>query len=75
MEQVLAASEMKERYPSEWLLICEPETDSALEVVRGKVACHSKDRDEVYRAAAQLKPKRFATLYTGQIPKDAAVVL
>jgi len=75
MNRVLAAEEMKEKYPSEWLLVCEPETDSALEVVSGEVACHSKDRDEVYQAVALLKPKRFATLYTGQIPKDAAVVL
>ena len=36
---------------------------------------HSKDRDEVYRKAVELRPPRFAILYTGKIPKDAAVVL
>lgn len=75
MEPMLTISEMKQRFPSEWILIGDPETDSSLEVVKGKVAFHSKDRDEVYRAAGRIKPKKFATLYTGEIPKDAAVVL
>ncbi len=75
MGQVLTIAEMKKKFQSEWLLICEPDTDSSLEVVKGKVAFHSKDRDEVYRAADRIKPKKFATLYTGEIAKDAAVVL
>ena len=75
MTQILTIDEMKQKYPSEWILICEPETDSSLEVVRGTVAFHSKDRDEVYRAISRIKPKKFATLYTGEIPEDAAVVL
>ena len=53
----------------------DPQTNDALEVLSGKVRCHSKDRDEVYRKAVELRPRRFAVLYTGQIPKDAAVVL
>ena len=47
----------------------------ALEVKSGKVRWHSKDRDEVYRKAVELRPKRFAMLYTGTLPKDAAIVL
>jgi hypothetical protein len=44
-------------------------------VLRGKVRSHSKDRDEVYREAVKLRPKRFAMLYTGTIPEDTAIVL
>jgi len=39
------------------------------------VCWHSKDRDEVYRKAVELRPRRFAVLYTGKMPKDTAVVL
>jgi hypothetical protein len=37
--------------------------------------CHSKDRDEVYRQAMAMRPKRFAVLYTGTIPEGTAIVL
>jgi len=44
-------------------------------VKSGKVRFHSRDRDEVYREAVKARPKRFAMLYTGTIPRDTAVVL
>jgi hypothetical protein len=75
MDEILTVAEMESRYVSEWLLVEEPQTDESLEVHSGKVRFHSKDRDEVYRKAIELRPKRFAVLYTGSIPKDAAVVL
>jgi hypothetical protein len=56
-------------------LVVDPQTNDALEVQSGKVFWHSKDRDEVYRKAVELRPKRFAVLYTGKMPKDTAVVL
>lgn len=71
----MTAKEMEQRFVSEWILVGDPETSPALEVIKGKVLHHSKDRDEVYRKAVQLRPKRFAMLYTGRIPKDTAVVL
>ena len=55
--------------------ILESETNEALEVIRGKVLYHAKDRDEVYRQAVALRPKRSAILYTGQIPEDTAIGL
>jgi hypothetical protein len=36
---------------------------------------HSPDRDEVYQKAIELHPKRFAVLYTGTLPEDAAIVI
>ncbi len=73
MDHVLTL-EQEERFESEWVLVEDPETNDALEVQSGKVRWHSKDRDEVYRKAVELRPKRFAMLYTGK-PKDTAIVL
>ncbi len=67
--------EIESQFDSEWILVDEPETNEQLEVLKGKVIHHSKDRDEVYRKAVALRPKRCAILYTGEIPEDAVVVL
>lgn len=63
------------------MLVGDPETDEHLEVQRGRVLWHSKDRDEVYRKAIEYgrskSPvwRRFAILYTGQMPEDTELVL
>jgi hypothetical protein len=75
MSEVLTVGEMESRFDSEWVLVGDPETDASLHVQRGRVIHHSKDRDEVYRKAVELKPKRFAMLYTGTLPKDTAIIL
>jgi hypothetical protein len=75
MSQILTKSQIEKQFDSEWILVGDPETSAALEVLSGKVLWHSKDRDEVYRKAMELRPKRFAMLYTGQMPKDTAIVL
>jgi len=53
----------------------DPKTNADLDVLEGRVQFHSKDRDEVYREAIRLRPKRFATFYTGSMPKGTAIVL
>lgn len=75
MERIMTISEIESEFDSEWVLVDEPETNEQLEVLKGKVVHHSKDRDEVYRKAVTLRPKRCAILYTGEIPKDAVIVL
>jgi hypothetical protein len=75
MDTLLTVAEMESQYPAEWILLEEPQTDERLEVQAGRVRWHSKDRDEVYRKAIELKPHRFAILFTGSIPEDTAVVL
>jgi hypothetical protein len=76
MSELMTVAEMEAAYPDEWLLILEPETNEVQQLLRGWVAFHSKDRDEMYRKAIELPaPKRFATLYTGTIPEGTAVVL
>lgn len=75
MEEVLTIAQIESQFDSEWILVGEPQTNEALEVQSGKVLWHSKDREEVYRKAVELRPRRSAMLYTGKMPKDTAVVL
>ena len=75
MKRILTLAEIEARFPQEWVLVGDPQTNEALEVQGGKVVCHSKDRDEVYRKAVELRPRRFAMLYMGRIPEGTAVVL
>ena len=75
MDEVLTVAEMFARFASEWVLVGDPRATEALEVQSGRVLCHSRDREEVYRAAVQMRPKRFAILFTGVMPEDTAIVL
>lgn len=75
MDNIMTVEEMKTQFESEWVLVENPQTNDALEVLKGKILHHSKDRDEVYRKAVTLRPKRSAIVYTGEIPEDTAVVL
>jgi hypothetical protein len=75
MDDVLTTAQIETQFECEWVLVEDPQTDEALTVHRGKVRWHSKDRDELYRKAVELRLARFAILYTGKIPKDTAVVL
>ena len=74
-EDVLTVEEIKSRYDSEWILLADPEVNSRQEVISGRLLFHSKDRDEVYRKAIELKPKHSAFIYTGKIPDDIVYVL
>jgi hypothetical protein len=75
MNEVLTAREIEQRYPNEWVLVLDPAFAPDLEVLSGVVACHSKDRDEVYNKAIELQPKASAFLYTGEFPTDTVLVL
>jgi hypothetical protein len=75
MLELLTTSEIWNRFPGEWILIGDPETDEKHEVQAGTLLFHSKEREEVYRKAIELRPRRFATLYTGTMPENTAIVL
>jgi hypothetical protein len=74
-EEILTLKEMKARYDSEWVLITDPELDNHHEVIRGRVACHSKNRDEVYRKGLEIRPKSAAFRYLGEAPENMAFAL
>lgn len=75
MEEILTITQIEAQFDSEWILVGDPQTNEFLEVQSGKVLWHSRERDEVYRKAVELRPKRSAMLYTGKMPKDTAIVL
>lgn len=75
MENIMAITDMHTRFPAEWLLIEDPQTDESLEVQSGKIIAHSKNRDDVYRRAVASRPKYFAIVYTGSYPKNTAIIL
>jgi hypothetical protein len=72
---VLSVEEIHFHFRGEWILIEDPEVDKDLNVLRGRVVFHSKDRDEVDRKAIELRLKHSAFLYTGTMPDDTAIVL
>ena len=71
----MTLQEMETEFDSEWILVGDPETNESLEVMRGTVLCHSKDRDEVYRVAVKLGLKYMAVLYTGKMSPDEGIVV
>ena len=75
MKTLLTLEQIGDQFDSEWILVEDPETDESLQVLRGHVIAHSKDRDEVYRHAADARPKRFAILYTGSPAANTAIAL
>jgi hypothetical protein len=75
MDEVLTMAEIERKFDAEWILIENPSTDEAPEVRIGTVLCHDKDRDEVYRRTVETRPKRFAIVYTGEMPRGTEIVL
>jgi len=75
MREYLSFFEIQRQFDSEWVLVEDPQTDEALNVKNGVVLCHSKDRDEIYRKAREIKPRHSAILYTGILPEGAAIIL
>jgi hypothetical protein len=76
MNEVLTMAEIEARFPKEWVLLGDPETNEYQEVLRGRLIFHSSDRDEVDRQALLLPiPRHIAIFYTGPIPEDVEFVL
>ena len=75
MNEVMTITDIEARFDSEWVLIGEPVTDEGLRVLSGRVLAHSRDRDEVDRCLLTLRPRHYATWYTGRLPDDMVVVL
>ena len=74
-KDVLSKAQIYRRYPSEWVLIEDPVSDKHLQLLRGRVIFHSKDRDEMSRELLRVRPYHFAVEYTGKPPKGMEFVL
>jgi len=75
MRKMLSISTIRSKYRNEWVLVENPKVDKDLEIISGCVVWHSKDRDEVYDKALELRPKHPAILYTGKMPKDMVIII
>ena len=71
----MSSAEIGTQFVSEWILLADPQTTEALAITGGRVLWHSKNRDEVYRKARELRPKHSAILYIGKLSEKTAVVL
>jgi uncharacterized pyridoxal phosphate-containing UPF0001 family protein len=72
---MLTIEEIEARFPSEWVLIGDPQTDEYQRLLAGTVLFHSLDREEVDRKLLELRPSRFAYRFLGTLPDDLALVL
>ena len=72
---VMTMEEIEASFDSEWVLIVDPEYERDVHVKRGRVMCHSSDRDEVYRKALELRPKHLAVYYIGDIADGTVFAL
>jgi len=74
--EILTIAEIRSRYPREWVLIADTESDQDWNVIRGEVLVHSPDRDEIDKGLKQFKHiTSIAIEYTGPLPEDYAVLL
>ena len=70
---LITKSEMKRRYPDQWLLVSDYRLDSSTTLRSGRVVLSSKNRDEIHRALKNFKGS-FCIHFTGQLPKDTGVL-
>ena len=75
MPDILTIEEIEACFPSEWVLIGDPQTDEYQRLLAGTVLFHSLDREEVDRKLLELRPSRFAFRFLGTLPDDLALVL
>lgn len=68
MEQILNISEIKNRFPNEWVLLGNPVMDeSKIDVLSGIPLFHSKDKKEVCYIGRDKTPNfdKITLIYTG----------
>jgi hypothetical protein len=76
MGEVLTIEEIYAKYPDEWVLIDQPQTDRHHRVLSGIVAAHGPDRDQVGAKAFDLPvPRHFAVRFTGKRPPGHILAL
>lgn len=67
-------SEIRKRYPDEWVLIEYTRLGEDLTVEEGVVLAHSPRKEDLYALLPKFKGKNFALEYTGEFPEDLAVM-
>jgi len=76
MDKRMTIADIESRFPDEWVLVQDPETNERLEILSGQVVCHSSNREDIDRAMlARKPPRRFAIVFTRSVPDDKVYVL
>jgi hypothetical protein len=76
MAEILTIDQIESRYKNRWVLLTNVTTNAAHEITGGQVVSDSSNRGEIDQKAMRLPaPKRFAVLYMGSLPANAAVLL
>jgi hypothetical protein len=75
MDDILSIEEIKSRFPSEWVLIGEPQIDDLTRLRAGRVLFHNPVRDDVDRKVLELRLPYFAVRYFGTLPENMELVL
>ena len=73
MIEKFTEADLAERFPSEWILIGEPELDEWMNLRGGSILFHSPDRDELDRKSLELRPRRFAVICTALPPEHILI--
>lgn len=66
MSEILTMEEIENKYDGEWVLIEDVESNEQLEIIRGKITYHGKDKNELHRRAMKSKSKHLASLFIGK---------
>jgi hypothetical protein len=73
--EILTIAEIRDRYPCEWVLIADPESDDEWNARRGKILAHSPEREEIDKALSAFKHIHSISIeYTGPLPADYVVI-
>ncbi|MGB7950575.1 MAG: hypothetical protein WCH75_23070 [Candidatus Binatia bacterium] len=75
MKKVFTMKELEALCSGEWALLVNPKHSERLEMLRGELVFHNKDRVEVYKEAHKRKDAHTAIFYVGELPEDLVVVL
>ena len=73
----MTIEEIETQFDGEWVLVGDPETDVHDQVARGKVLCHSPNRDEVYAYLKVARAEGFthlATLCNKEAPRGLVML-
>lgn len=70
----MSVAQIKAKYKDEWVLLANYDLDDKNEPLSAVVVAHSKDREEIYGKQMGIK-KDLCILYTGELPKDLAIML
>jgi hypothetical protein len=71
----LTIAEIRDRYPRQWVLIADTESDDEWNVIKGEVLAFSQQREEIDKALVTFKHVRSISIeYTGPVPENYVII-